>query len=415
MRILFLTEAIPYPAITGAPLRNFNLLRRLARAHEVWLAAFVKTPEQSAGVAYMQEFCEEVATVSMPPDGALRRPLAGLRYLLNGKPPDFRFSHSAALAGKIRHLISRRDFDVVHIDHTHMGIYLQVLPKVLQGRAVWMLHDVDFSRFARLAPLEAKLTRKLRLQLHSYMLRRWQPRHAESFKCCITVSEADRRLLLSANPRLQVEVAPNGIDTRLFQPLPENSASPALVFVGNMDYLPCANAVVYFCEDVLPRIRQVVPEAEMWIVGTNPRPEVKQLAGNGVHVTGRVEDVRPYYQRSTVCVVPLRAGGGTRLKILEAMALGRPVVSTSIGCEGLEVREGEHLCIADAPEPFAEKTISLLTDAMLRRRLTHNARQLVVSHYDWEVIAKKLIDIYAAVAGESGATHRSPAYQEETV
>jgi glycosyltransferase involved in cell wall biosynthesis len=136
----------------------------------------------------------------------------------------------------------------------------------------------------------------------------------------------------------------------------------------------------------------------MWIVGTNPTPEVTQLDGDGVHVTGRVDDVVPYYSRSTACVVPLRAGGGTRLKILEAMALGRPVVSTSLGCEGLEVVDGEHLFIADSPEQIADKVVRLLADQALRERIASNARQLVVARYDWDVIADSLMRTYAAVA-----------------
>jgi len=136
----------------------------------------------------------------------------------------------------------------------------------------------------------------------------------------------------------------------------------------------------------------------MWIVGINPSTEVRDLDGNGIHVTGRVEDVRPYYRRSTVCVVPLRAGGGTRLKILEAMALGRPVVSTSIGCEGLDVVDGEHLFIADRPEEFADRTIRLLTDEALRRSITSRARAMVVSRYDWDIIAKQLMQVYTDVA-----------------
>jgi sugar transferase (PEP-CTERM/EpsH1 system associated) len=396
MRILFITDAIPYPAISGAPLRTYNLLRHLAKQHEVYLAAFVKTPEQKAGVAHLQEFCQMVKTAEMPVDRALRRPFDALRYLIKGIPPDLRFHHSDELARKIRRLAATVDFDIVQIDHTHMGLYLEALPRELWKRAVWMVHDIDYSRYARLARVETKLARKLRLWLHSRMLQSWEPHFAERFKRCVTVSRADRELLLAANPRLQVDVAPNGVDTQIYKPLPPSTA-PALIFVGNMDAIACVNAMVYFCRQIFPLIRRVIPQAEMWIVGINPRPEVKALAGNGIHVTGQVDDVRPYYGRSTVCVVPLRAGGGTRLKILEAMALGRPVVSTTIGCEGLEVTDGVHLLIADSPESFAEKTLHLLQDKSLQESLTWRARQLVTTHYDWEVIAAKLMQVYAKI------------------
>jgi glycosyltransferase involved in cell wall biosynthesis len=142
-------------------------------------------------------------------------------------------------------------------------------------------------------------------------------------------------------------------------------------------------------------------EIEVWIVGRDPLPEVKRLNGNGVNVTGQVKDVLPYYKRTTVCIVPLRAGGGTRLKILEAMALGRPVISTTIGCEGLDVEDGQHLLIADTPKKFAEKTVRLLTDRTLHHKIRTNARQLVETRYDWDSIAGQLMHIYEEIQNTS--------------
>lgn len=201
---------------------------------------------------------------------------------------------------------------------------------------------------------------------------------------------------MQANPRLQVDVIPNGVDIEKYQPLPLPSAneSPRLLFTGNMGYPPCTDAALYFCNEIFPIIRQRIHAAELWIVGRDPTPGVLQLNGNGVHVTGRVEDIVPYYQQSSVCVVPLRAGGGTRLKILEAMALGRPVVSTTIGCEGLNVVDGKHLLIADTPEQIAEKTLRLLSDRQLYQEISINGRQLVVDQYDWNSIADRLLQVY---------------------
>lgn len=405
MRILFITDAIPYPTISGAPLRTYNLLRHLAKQHEIYLAAFLKTPEQKAGMAHLREFCQVVQTAAIPADSALGRPFAALRYMIKGIPPDLRFNYSSELVHKIRRLASTVDFDIVQIDHTHMGLYLESLPTEMRARAVWMVHDIDFSRYARLARVETKLARKLRLWLHSRMLRNWEPRFAARFQRCVTVSHADRDLLLAANPNLQIEVAPNGVDTQMYEPLPPSTA-PALIFVGNMDAIACVDAMNYYCRKIFPSLRRAIPELELWIVGINPRPEVKALAGDGIHVTGRVEDVRPYYARSAVCVVPLRVGGGTRLKILEAMALGRPVVSTTIGCEGLKVKDGVHLSIADSPEQFTEKTLRLLQDKSVCESLAQHARQLVTTHYDWEVIAAKLMQVYAEVVATSPKRRR---------
>jgi glycosyltransferase involved in cell wall biosynthesis len=158
-----------------------------------------------------------------------------------------------------------------------------------------------------------------------------------------------------------------------------------------MSYLPNIDAMFYFYEEILPYIKRVMPNIEVWVVGINPAAVLEKLKGHNVHVTGRVDDVRPFYRRSSVCVIPLRAGGGTRLKILESMALGRPVVSTTIGCEGLGVEDGKHLFIADTAEEFAEKVLLLLANKEKRQQIINNARWLVETHYNWDILANKYI------------------------
>jgi sugar transferase (PEP-CTERM/EpsH1 system associated) len=399
VRILDITDHIPVPTHGGSPLYTYNLLKRVAAEHEVWHVAFTSTPEQQRGIERMRTFCRDVFTLPIGHSRALDQPLDFIRYLVAGKPPDLRFVYSRGLADHIRRLVDTVDFDIVQIEHSEMGQYLDLIPRALWSRAIWMLHDVDWQKFARIARIEPKRARKLRLWLHSQMLRRWIPRHGLQFGCCTAISEGDHRLMLDANPQLHVETIPAGVDTRELQPLPSQDGSLACVFVGNMNYRPNCDAVLYFCREILPQIRQAVPGVEMWIVGITPRDEVKALAGEGVHVTGRVEDVRPFYRQSAVCVLPLRAGGGARLKILEAMALGRPVVSTSVGCEGQDLVNGRHVLIADTPGEFAGQTIRLLCDLTLRQRIAAQARELVVERYDWDISARRLMQIYAGLAG----------------
>jgi sugar transferase (PEP-CTERM/EpsH1 system associated) len=398
MRILVISDSIPYPMVSGAPLRICNLLCRIARQHQVWLAAPLGTPEGAESVSHVQEFCYRVETANLRRRHPLMHLPGLLRYALAGKPLELRFHYSQQLAHKIQHLASSVDFDIVQIEHSHMALYLEALPPDLHCRTILMFHDIVFSKYARIFRFECRLGSKLRALLYSRMMRRWEPRYAERFGRCITVSEADRRLLLEANPRVGVDVVPNGVDTKVYQPLSLDGASPSLLFIGNMSYSANVDAAMFFSREILPLIRRMTPDVELWIVGKDPPAEVRQLSGETVHVTGRVDSVVPCYSRSTVCVVPLRAGGGTRIKILEAMALGRPVVSTSIGCEGLDVIDYEHLLIADSPEQFAEKTVRLLTDKPLHQRLATNARQLVVTRYDWDAIARQLMQIYAEVA-----------------
>jgi sugar transferase (PEP-CTERM/EpsH1 system associated) len=397
LNILVITDTIPYPPISGGQIRVYNLLRRIAGQHQVWLAALLDKPDGAEGVSHMEEFCcgVEVAPVRR------RHPLAHLpgllRYALAGRPLELKFRYSEELARRIRRLVSTVSFDVVQIHHSEMALYLEALPPHVRCKRILMLHNVAFHQFGRIFRIERRPLRKLRAWLHSLGMRRWEPHYAERFDRCIVVSEADRQRLMAANPRVQVDVIPTGVDTQLLQPLPHHRTSPALLFIGKMSYAPCADAVLYFCREILPMIRRRVGNVEMWVVGTDPPPEVRRLDGEGVHVTGRVADVVPYYRRSSVCVVPLRAGGGTRLKIFEAMALGRPVVSTTLGCEGLDVVDGQHLLIADSPGQFAERTVRLLVDRALYQRIATDARQLVVDHYDWDAVAQQLMQIYAEV------------------
>jgi sugar transferase (PEP-CTERM/EpsH1 system associated) len=395
MRILFITDYLPYPLISGDRIRNYNLIRHIARQHQVSLVGFLQTPDEAGGVSHMQEFCCRVEAVDLRRRHRLARVPGLLRYVLAGIPFDFEFLHSEVLAGRIRHLASSAGFDIVQIEQTRMALYLEALPIDTNSKHILVFHNIAARQYDRISHIALTPTKRMRAWLHGRMLRRWEPRYAERFDRCITVSEVDRGLLMSANPRLQVDVVPNGVDTQIYQPLLLEGVQPALLLIGNMSYAPCADGAIWFCDQILPHIRRELSEVEVWIVGISPPPEVIRLSGDGVHVTGRVEDVVPYYRRSTVSVVPLRAGGGTRLKILEAMALGRPVVSTSIGCEGLDVVDGQHLLIADDPERFAEKTVRLLKDRALYQRIVAEARQLAVTRYDWDVIARQLLDVYS--------------------
>jgi polysaccharide biosynthesis protein PslH len=411
MRILNITNLIPYPPVSGAPLRSYSVLRRVARDHEVYLAAFSGSGQDGEAVSRLREFCREVVAVKQRSLKEALHPGKALSAILRGEPPELRLAFSDELAGAIRRLTDRIDFDVVQIEHGSMGMYLEALPPRLQKRAVWLLHDIDFDKFLRIAQIEPRITTKLRARAHAAMMRRWQPGFAGRFGLCVTMSEADRELLLKANGNLRVEVAPNGVDTEKYRPLPDQSQGSEILFIGNMSYQPNVDAVNYFCRDVFSGIRQAVADAKLWIVGINPGDDVRKLEGACVSVTGSVPDVVPYYQRSKVCVVPIRAGSGTRLKILEAMALGRAVVSTSIGCEGLGAVDGKHILVADDSKRFAEQVVRLLQDSELRLRIAQNAREFVAASYDWDLIAQKSIKGFEGVAareslGES-PEHRS--------
>ena len=389
-----ITSHLPYPANSGYPLRIYNLLYRIAREHEIWLATFIPADHSATYVSHLQKFCQGIETVVFQNKGALNHPFDALLYFMKGLPPDLRIYKSHELTAKIRNLINRIDFDIIQIEDSHMGIYLDMIPKEIHPKTLLTFHDVNFRKYDRLTQVETKNTRKARIWLHSHMMRRWEPFYAEKFGRCIAMSDSDRCLLQAANPKLKIDVIPNGVDTNLYQPLSYSETTPVLIFVGNMAYRPNIDAVTYFCFSIYPRIKTEFPQVEFWIVGKNPSSEVIRLSGNGVRVTGQVDDLVPYYSRSAISVVPLRAGGGTRLKILEAMALGRPVVTTLIGCEGLDVINGKHLLIAESPKQFAEHTLQLLRNKQTWLSITQQARDLVVNRYDWDVIAQNLEQLF---------------------
>lgn len=399
MNVLFITPYFPYPPTAGNPIRNYNLLKRIGNLHYVWLLTFDSADILPHHIEHLKSWCQDIILAKPPSvSGALDRPWDLVTYMASGTPPDLRFYYSEDMADTIRGLCQRVDFDVVQVEDSYMGLYLNQVPPGLRARSVLTFHDVVFEKQARMAGIERRLPRKIRLWFDSWTMRRWEPFFAERFGYCVTVSARDREILLSLNPDLRVKVIPNGTDTNLLQPLPEPSSPPSIIFVGSMGYFPNADAAIHLCRDILPLLQQKVSDLQTWIVGNRPGAELLKWQSEQIHITGLVEDVVPYYKDAHVCVIPLRAGGGTRLKILEAMALGRPVVSTSIGCEGLDVVDGHHLLIADDPQAFADAVFRLLRDDVLRKQIVTNALELVRKVYDWNTIADQLMSLYSELA-----------------
>lgn len=395
MNILVITNTTPYPTISGGRLRVYNLLKRIAQHHQVWLASHLHSHDEQVDFNTLGTFCQEVVTGTLQRQSPVAHIPGLLRYALKGIPPELKFLYSEELASKIQRLIQQVPFDLIQIEESALAPYIELVPH--GPKRVLTFYDIDFTQAARIASIKSSARARFRMRLYGRMMRRWEPTYAEHFDRCITVSEIDRDLLKNANPRLLIEVVANGVDTGCYQPLPHHE-NPAIMFVGSMNYAPCIDAMLHFAHDILPRILPAFPNLKLFIVGANPAPEICALENDTIHVTGRVEDVRPYYEQCPVVVVPLRAGGGTRLKILEAMAFGRAVVSTPLGAEGLDVRHDEHLLLADAPDTFAAHIINLLQDYALYARLTTAARAQVEAHYDWNIIASQMLRIYEEVA-----------------
>ena len=426
MKILFITFGLPFPPNSGARIRDFNLISRVAVQHEVSVLSLLESVGEKQHMQAMRTYCRHVDGI-VADRGWMGTMGAAVSSLWRGQPVATAPYYYPQLAGLIRQLTQKHDFDIVQIEHSFLAPYREDLAPEFRGACVLSLHNIGVDQYRSMLDMSAGLAR-IPAWIKWLLMRGWEKRAARHFDLSIAVSEQDRRRLeiledkLSPGhvkqPDLRIGLVENGVDCARFLPLPEPwredcATGPEnggeLIFVGTMGYLPNRDGVESFCRDILPIVRRRRPACRLTIVGSGGREFLSHLAQPGlVEITDRVENVTPFYQRAQVAVVPLRSGGGSRLKILEAMALGRPVVSTRLGCEGLALEDGKDVLIADDPELFARKILDLLADREHWRSLVHSARQTVAGRYDWNLIAQHLMSAYAAIRPNSDGAKPSP-------
>jgi len=272
--------------------------------------------------------------------------------------------------------------------------------------AVLFQHNVETVLWRRLAKTEAAPLRRLCYQLEAAKMARYEQTALANFDHVIAVSDQDQDQMRVFAPECPITVVPTGVDTEQYSVAPAASGNtPRVVFTGSMDWEPNLDAVEYFCRDIWPSILAAVPDARFQIVGRNPHGRVRRLASSSVEVTGTVPSVADYLRDATVVIVPLRIGGGTRLKIFEAMAMGKALVSTSIGAEGLDVLHGRDLLLADNPDRFANAVLDLLRDPVLRRRY-EQAAAIQAQRYDWSRIAEGFAGVLRATIADFHAIRK---------
>jgi sugar transferase (PEP-CTERM/EpsH1 system associated) len=388
VNILVFAPYPPYPPRFGGAARVYHLLRVLARPHRVTLLCFA-SPGEAAEQAPLRELGIAVHTVDYPPAARWKR-VYQIRSLV-GRAFSFYLHASRAMTAALAGLLARQRFDLVQVEFGDLGGYY-----TLPGSVIRILdeHNVEYRLFERTWRQERSPLRRLYYRLEARKLREDELAACRGVDAILTTSDVDRATLAPQVEGRPIRVVPNGVDTSYFTPEPAAVDSTRVVFTGAIDYQPNTDGVLYFCTEMWPRIRQAAPDTTFAIVGKDPPPQVRALAGDRVLVTGTVPDVRPWMRSAAAFVVPLRVGGGTRLKILEAMATGRAVVSTSLGCEGIEVTPGEDILIADTPSAFADAVLRCLREPALRERLGARGRALVERRYRWEAIGDGLSDFY---------------------
>ncbi len=403
-RVLMITPQSPYPPRQGAALRNYHLLARLARHASVDLLTFVDPGQPRPEQSPLGTLCHHVYAHPTPSRSLLQR----LQTLLLSLTPDLVTRlDDEAMHRLVGDLAKGTAYDVILVEGLEVAAYaftyLAHLKNGERPRLVYDAHNAEYMLQMRAFVTDAMSP--LRWPAAMYSLLQWlKLRRYERWLCqqadhVVAVSEADRDNLRRLGVETPITVVPNAVDVAYYDEYNANgptdiAMSPmSLVFTGKMDFRPNVDAVLWFLDEVWPRVRQAIPDAQFYVVGRSPHKRLFSRAETpGLFITGEVPDVRPYLKQAQVYVAPLRVGGGTRLKLLEAMAMRKAIVSTTVGAEGYPVEPGKHLFIADDAASFAEAIVILLEDPDLRDQLGEAAHAFVAEHYDWDAVFPRFLE-----------------------
>jgi len=398
MRVLYFSPRICWPTISGAHLRDFYFARHLARNAQLTYVGLVNEDAHSQA----EQLRAKLGTGNGTEVIALRRDKSYkltkvVRGLMGPTPLNVLNFTSPAVMAELDRILQDRSFDVAQIESMHLIAYARRIREVApRTRLILDWHNIESEILARFAendrnPLRAayaKRTSSLSRNVETELLRLC---HAHT-----VCSEREREVLRARVPDARIEVAGNGVDCDFFAQVDAaNSPRQDVLFIGRMDYHANIDAALYFAREIWPLVRRRRPGLRLKIVGAQPPKAILALRQQGVTVTGTVEDVRPFYSSALVSVVPLRVGGGTRLKVLEAMAAGTPVLSTTLGAEGLAITAGKNILIADTPQAMADAIVSLEANSPVWQELVANGRRLVHEKYDWSVVGETLWQLHS--------------------
>ena len=392
-RLLFVTPYLPSPPGFGGQRRMHGLFSGLARSHAVSVLSLVNpdNPREASPEA-TRRYCETVVTVPNPAFAlsSIGKRMLQLRSLASWRSFEWQSHVVPALLRELRALLARERYDVVTFEFSQMAPYRRWLPQE-GARPVFVLdeHNIEYQILQRTAASESGRSRRLYNSMNLTKLRREERQAWRSFDGCTVTSAHDEKLLLRDVPLAATTVIPNAVDLDFFRPRAEAPVPNTILFFGAHNYFPNADGLRSFLSECMPLLKQTVPAVKLRVVGYTPAG-FQSFASESVQMVGFVDDVRVELAAAAAVIVPLRVGGGTRLKILEAMAMGKPVVSTRVGAEGLEVVPDRDLLIADEPAAFAGAIARVLSDAALARSLGAAGRLLVEKSYGWEGAVERL-------------------------
>jgi len=415
MKLLFLTPQLPYPPRQGTALRNWGLISQLAQRHEVWLLSFSDAADAASGTAIhptLQATCKHIATFPTPQRTKTDR----VRTLLTSQLPDMGWRlWSPAFLQQLETWLAQEHFDIVQVEGIELARYALESSMVNGGNGQWSIvfddHNCEYQMQQRWFERDVRNPKRWPAAAYSFAqwrrliaLERAMIQRADATLC---VSPQDRESIRKLDPKIQPHVILNGIDLSIYDlPLTidhlgkssivnRQSSQWSIVFTGKMDFRPNIDAMLWFGQAVWPAVKQQCADARLIIVGQKPSPRLDVLRRDpSIELTGEVDDVRPYIAEAAVYVAPLRIGSGTRFKLLEAMALRKPIVSTTLGCEGFDIVPGREMLIADTPADFAQATLTLLNNPTQRAAIGEAAYHFVAATYDWSAIVPKLEHIH---------------------
>ena len=402
MKILWVKADKILPVHSGGNIRSFHIARQLASSHQLTFFSYYGGMVDAAYESELaKQFPGAVCVATGKPEGSGgARALDYLLRLPNVAPYAVSRFGSASVQSRLEADYGQRRFDVVVCDFLDAAVNF---PQTLTIPTVLFQHNVESEIWRRHVENESNPARKLMYKLEFGKMLRYEREVVRKFDHVIAVSEHDRELMSAWVDASRITVVPTGVDLQQYKFDPQvSSKSPLVMFVGAMDWEPNIDAVEHFCRDIWPSVCSAVPGAKFRIVGRNPDRRVMSLVSESIEVTGRVPSVVDHLRESAVFVVPLRVGGGTRLKIYEAMAMGKAVVSTTVGAEGLDVHHGQDVILADDARSFSESVVMLLQDRELRRKYERAAAQLA-AQYDWPAIGRTFGQVLEGVAGSMPA------------
>lgn len=395
LRVLVVSPYFPFPPTSGITMRNYQLLRQLARRHEVTLVSFAADGDDAGIRELSRELPVRVVRQSEHKSGLSRR--AGqIRSLAGVQPFSVRELHSPEMQAVIDELAANTDFDVIHVESSRMCCFRfpPGIPVVVDE------HNVEYELFRRLSTGERSRARRAFNGLEYLRVRRFEERCWKRLQGCVVTSVREEPTVRACAPSTPTAVVVNGVDLEYFAPWTGDVEPHTVVFNATLDYRPNLDAVTHLVEDVWPLVLAACPSARLSVVGKAPERDAQRIRRPTVEVVGRVPDVRPHLGRAQVVAVPVRMGGGTRLKVVEALSMAKPMVSTSPGCEGLAVTDRRHLLIADDAPAFAERILELFADPALGRALGAAGRALAESNYSWRLAGDRLESLYRRILGD---------------